>query len=416
MSKSLFTRRELLLLLSLAFIQFVHIVDFMIVMPLGPQLMRIFAISPAQFGLLVSCYNFAAGGAGLLSAFFIDRFDRKKSLLVFYSGFAIGTLSCALASNYEMLLVTRTITGIFGGVLSSLIMAIVGDKISPDKRATAMGIVTTSFSIASIAGVPISLWLAQMYNWHAPFVMLGGLSLVMLGLIVAVVPTMKDHIEHKRHEAAWKPVFAILKNPNQIAALVMMMFVILGGFAVIPFLSPSFVANVGLPETQLPFIYLTGGIISIISSPIVGRLADIYGQRKVFVWGCSLSIIGFAVMTNLTPMPLWLLLTFVAYFFTCMGARMIPAQALTVGTVLPQHRGAMMSIVSSVVNFSSSAGAALAGLIVVKADDGRLLNYPFVGIFAMAVTLFAIIISYRVRSVEKIHTGSTTPQAIPLKK
>lgn len=403
-SRTPLSSKELRLLLVLAFIQFVHIVDFMIMMPLGPQLMRIFEISPTQFSWLAASYNFAAAASGLMAALYVDFFDRKRTLLLFYLGFTIGTLSCALANDYHTLLICRSLTGAFGGVLGSLVLSIVGDAISSQNRAYATGIITTSFSLASILGVPLSLFIANHYDWHSPFLMLGLLSLFMIALIQTEVPSMKMHIKKAQPgqltlSKVFRPVTEILGNPNQMRALAMLMTMVFGGFAVIQFLSVSMVANAGMTESQLPLVYLCGGAFSILTAPLIGKAADRWGRRRIFVIGAIVSSLAFLVITHLGPTPLYLLLPLFAFFFAAMGARMIPAQAITIGTAHPQNRGALMSVLSSVVSFASSAGSAVAGLVVVQGSDGRLLNYGFIGWFAVILTVAAILMGRGIKEV-----------------
>lgn len=362
--------------------------------------MRIFEISPHQFGLLVSAYTFAAGATGLLSAFFIDRFDRKKSLLFFYFGFAIGTLLCAFADNYSTLLMMRTFTGAFGGVLGSLIMAIVSDAINSERRATAMGVVMASFSLASIFGVPFSLFLANHFSWHAPFLFLGGLSTLLLALIYLAVPAMRGHLEHGERQSHTQVITHILTNKSQMISLSFMILLVFGQFSIIPFLSPSLVANAGMPESQLPLIYLVGGICSIISSPLIGRAADKYGKHKVFALSALISILPILAITNLSVTPVAYILLLVAVFFMAMGGRMIPAMAMVTATVTPQRRGSFMSIVASIQQFSSAIASYFAGRIVERSIDGQLIHYSTVGYVAAGFSLLAIAASTKITAIK----------------
>ena len=172
----MFSRQEKFLLFIIAAIQFAHIVDFMIMMPLGPQFIRIFSISAQEFSFLVASYTLFAGISGFVSSFFMDRFERKRLLIFFFTGFAISTLFCAFSPNFYVLLIARSLAGTFGGVLNSITLSIVSDNFSYEKRGTAMGWTSTSFSLASILGVPFSIYLAMKFNWHAPFVFLGCIS------------------------------------------------------------------------------------------------------------------------------------------------------------------------------------------------------------------------------------------------
>lgn len=396
-SGPLFSRQEKLLLMSLALVQFCHIVDFMIMPPLGPTIMRIFEINPHQFGILVSSYTFAAGVSGLAASLFIDRFDRKRSLLFFFFGFCIGTLACGLSETYQGLLLSRTLTGLFGGVLGSLVLSIVGDAISPERRGSAMGIIMMSFSMASVFGVPLSLYLSQKMNWHAPFVVLGGTSLLLTALINFGVPSMKKHLSIQSHTSPLQTIAGILTTPDQVLAIVFVMLLILGQFAIIPFYSPSLVANGGLTEAQLPLIYTVGGLISIVSAPLIGRMSDRFGKKQVFTIGAAFSLIPFFLATNLGIAPLWYILLITVLFFLTMGGRMIPAQAMITGVVPPEHRGAFMSLSSSAIQFSSALASYIAGLVIVKSADGRLMNYDFVGYAALILTLISLVLVRRIK-------------------
>ncbi|MDG0816389.1 MFS transporter [Bdellovibrio svalbardensis] len=398
----MFSKKEKLLLAMLAAIQFSSIVDFMIMMPLGPQLMRLFHISTHQFGLLVSSYTFCAGISGFLASFFVDKFDRKLNLLFFFTGFGLGTVACALSPTYELLLLSRGLTGVFGGVLSSLVLSIVSDAISYERRGSAMGIIMTAFSMASIFGVPFSLFLANQYTWHAPFMFLGIASLLVCAMIWFFMPSMREHLDHSKTKMPiYHSLVEILRNPNQRRALVFMSAVIFGHFAIIPFLSPSMVANAGMTEAQLPLIYMIGGLFTIFTSPLIGRLADRHGKHVVFKWGAGITIIPIFLITHLGLSPLWIALTITSVFFVVSGGRMIPATALVSGTAHSQSRGAFMSIVSCAQQLSSALASYIAGIIVSQKVGGRLENFEYVGYIAIAFTILAIFLSRKIEAVDR---------------
>lgn len=386
----MFSRQEKITLSVLAFLNFTHIVDFMIMMPLGPRFMRLFDINPHQFGLLVSTYTFSAGSMAILTSFFVDRFDRKKNLLFFYCGFCISTLGCALSPTYEFLLFTRTMTGAFGGVMSSLVLAIVGDTISEERRGSAMGIIMLSLSAASVAGVPFSLFLATQFDWHAPFLFLGAVSFVLIFAVAFLIPPIRKHLAEPHNSSPIEDFLSVLKNSNQVRALLFMFCLVLGQFSVIPFISPSLVANAGVLEGQLQYIYLVGGICTFFSAPFVGRMSDRFGHRKVFYVGVFISLIPLYAITHQKPAPLYIILFFCALLFVALGSRMIPAMALIISTVEPKHRGTFMSLNSAVQQFSSAFASYLSGLIIMKSADGHLENYDRVGIFAIFFSILAI--------------------------
>ena len=387
-----FDRSEKVLLFTLAFIQFSHIVDFVIMMPLGPQLMRIFSINPSQFGLLVSAYTFAAGVSGLLSAFLVDRFDRKSTLLFFYVGFCLSTLACALSPTYEVLMFARLATGCFGGVLGSTVFAIVGDAIHPSRRGTALGIVMVSFSVASIFGVPFSLYLANYFGWHAPFLFLALISFLLVFVIIKLIPSMTGHMQGLR-ESALQLIIRVSTSRNQMLALAFLVLLVFGQFSIIPFLSPSFVSNAGLSESQLPLVYFLGGLASIFSSPLIGRFSDTLGKRKIFVGSAILSLVPIYLITRLEVTPIALVLLLSTSFFICMGGRIIPAMAMITSTVKPDYRGSFMSIMSSAQNLAAAGAAFVAGQIVEKNTSGQILHYSTVGVIAVIFSCLAMLTS-----------------------
>ncbi|HEY4650524.1 MAG TPA: MFS transporter [Pontibacter sp.] len=382
--------REGLLIFTLAAIQFTHMMDFVIMMPLGPQLMRVFSISPSEFGLLVSAYTFSAAVAGFLSALFIDRFDRKHAMLGLYLGFIVGTLACALAPTFVLLLAARVVAGAFGGVLGALILAVIGDAIPEQRRGAATGKVMAAFSVASIAGIPVGLYLASISSWHAPFFLLAGLSFIILLASFKLLPPMRGHLTNAVKQNPFLVLKEILQKRNLQWAMALMITLTLSGFLVVPFLSPYMVANVGFSETELSYIYLFGGIATVFTSQWTGRLADKYGKQKVFMFAAVLSIPPILAVTNLPQVPHYIALIISTIFFIFFGARFVPAMALITSSVEPKLRGSFMSINSSVQQLSAGIAAFLAGLIVQESATGELQNYGWDGLLAAAITLIAI--------------------------
>ena len=406
----LFTKNEWLLLITLCLVQFSHMVDFVIMMPLNPLLSKDMNISQQQFGVLVSSYTFAAGLSGILSAFFVDRFDRKKALMFFVVGFSIGTIACGLSPNYASLLSARTVTGYFGGVIGSLSMAIVGDSIPKDKRATGVGIVMSAFSLASILGVPLGLFLASQFNWHFPFVFLGVLSLGMLNLIWFVVPSMTSHLRNSNGndsqnnfsilKQSFFKVFGLISKKTQVYGLLLMVFIVLGQFTIIPYLSVSLVANANFSQDLLAFAYLISGCVTLVTNFLVGRLADKFGRKTVFVFSAILSLFPIFLITRLQPIPTYFILLIFVSFFILIGGRMIPAQAIITGTVPPESRGAYMNLISAFINFSASFAAVVAGMIVYTDEKGFIRNYDIVGWIAICFSLVAVVFVSRMKAIE----------------
>ncbi|PKV63118.1 MFS transporter [Pontibacter ramchanderi] len=391
--------REGLLIFLLAAIQFTHMMDFVIMMPLGPQLMRVFSISPREFGLLVSAYTFSAAIAGFVSALFIDRFDRKHALLALYLGFIVGTLGCAIAPNYGLLLLARVVAGGFGGVLGALVLAIIGDAIPEQRRGAATGRVMAAFSVASIAGIPIGLYLASEMSWHAPFYLLVGLSVVILLVAVRFLPAMRGHLTNARPGNPFRALKAMVVQPNLQWAMALTVTLTMAGFLVVPFISPYMVANVGFTERDLSYIYLFGGLATVFTSQWAGRLADKHGKHFIFRWAAILSIIPIVLITNLPPVGMVLALTVSTIFFIFFGARFVPAMSLITSSVEPELRGSFMSINSSVQQMGAGIAAFVSGLIVQEAADGTLAHFNWVGIMASVATLVAVWVVSRIRAV-----------------
>ncbi|MEZ4927675.1 MAG: MFS transporter [Saprospiraceae bacterium] len=394
--------KEKVLLLILAAVNFTHIMDFMIMMPLGPQLMKLFDINPQQFGFAVSAYSIMAGITGFISAFFVDKYDRKKVLLFAYIGFVIGTFSCAFAPSYEFLLAARTLAGFFGGMIAAQVLSIVADTFEYQRRASAMGILMTSFSLASVIGVPTGLWLAAHYSWHAPFLVIGGLGVAIIILIGALIPPINKHLENQEAKSA-KPLRVlndIFNSPNQMKALTLTIVLMLGHFSIIPFIAPSLVGNVGYSEDKIFLIYLVGGILTIFTAPQVGKIADRRGKYPVFVFFALFSILPIWLITNLWPMPMWVVLVIAGLFFITVNGRMIPMQAIVSSVTMPNKRGGFMSINSSVQQLASGIAATIGGAIVAEGPGGRIEHYSWVGYFSIVLILSCILLAGRVKAVD----------------
>jgi predicted MFS family arabinose efflux permease len=393
--------KEKLLLWTLAAINFTHIVDFMILMPLGPQLMRIFEITPREFGLLVSSYTFSAGASSFLGAFFLDKYDRRSMLLWVFSGFLVGTLACALSPSYPILLIARIVSGLFGGLTSALVLAVIGDAIPDSRRGRAMGLVMAAFSVASVFGVPFGLFIASLSSWHAPFFFLALLALVILGLIYSYVPSMTSHLVAKENKPSpLQVVRRVTGNANQMRAISLTVLMMLGQITVIPFLSPFMVANVGFSEIQLTYIYMAGGFFTVFTSPWVGRLTDKYGKIRVFTIFMSLNVIPIGIITNLGATPIGYALIVSTIFFVTSNGRMVPAAALITGTAKPENRGSFLSFNSSVQQLSSGVASFIGGMILVEGSDGRLLHFEWIGYWAIVLSLLCIPLIRKIRVVD----------------
>lgn len=387
--------KERAILLTLMAVQFTHVLDFMIMMPLGSHLMRVFQIQPAQFSHLVAVYGIAAALTGFAAGFFLDRFDRKHALLALYSGFALATLSCALAPTYHALLIARFAAGAFGGVASSVVTAMVGDVIPPARRGRAMGSVMVAFPLASVVGVPLGLFLAEKWEWHAPFYLIAAVAVLVLILGLRVLPSIRSP---QVAEHPWRQMKAILANPIHQRAFMLSAALIFAGGVIIPFLAPSMVANVGLTEAQLPLIYLAGGLCTFASTPIIGRLADRYDKLHVLGWLSIAACVVVLILTNLGRTPVAIPMLITALFMMTMSGRFAPTMAMVTNAIDARYRGGFMSVNSAIQQASSGLANLTAGLLVYSGNDGRLVGFPRVGLVAIVCFGLTYFLAARLRA------------------
>jgi predicted MFS family arabinose efflux permease len=381
------------LLFSLAAINFTTIVDFIIIMPLGPQYMRVFSISPAQFGVIVSSYALSAGISGIAAGFFLDRFDRKRALLTLYTGFTLGTLFCALAQTYHLLVAARALAGAFGGVTGALLLAIVGDVVPEHRRGAAMGMIMSAFSIANICGVPLGLMLASGFNWHVPFFALAGLSGIILAILGRVMPPLRSHLAHLREEPPTSRMLAILSATTHQKAFLFMGMLTFTGFVIFPYFPNYLVANVGLTEKQLPWIYVCGGCCTMFSMNWIGRWADRSGKRRVFILVSTVAIVPILLVTNLPAVPLVVAVAVSTLLMIFMSGRFVPAMALMTASIEARHRGGFMSINSSVQQLAAGVAAWISGIILGQTATGQITHFSVTGLLSVICALGCIYLS-----------------------
>ncbi len=397
------TKKEKLLLFVLACLNFTHIMDFMIMMPMSEQLISYFNISPRQFSLLVAAYSFSAGVSGFLVAFVADRFPRKHIIMVAYIGFVVGTLACAVAPTYELLAAARILAGSFGGVLGAQVMTTVSDTFAYERRGQAMGVVMAAFSIASVIGIPVGIQLTNWFDWHAPFWAIGGLGVIVIGLIWLFVPRLDGHLKDPVtvQRSRFEVITTIVKTPNQLRALWLTVTIMLGHFSIIPFITPYLTSNLGFTRNDIVLIYFVGGLLTTFTSPLVGKITDKQGKYPVFVVFAILSLIPIFMITNMQTQSLAFMLTVAGLFFIFSNGRLIPTQAMSSSVVLPQQRGGFMSINSSLQLLSQSVAVYLAGLIIEKQPNGHLLHYNWVGYAAMFFIFCSIFIARTIKPIEE---------------
>ena len=391
--------RERRLLLLLAAVQFTHVLDFMVMLPLGPQLMRELRIGPVGFSALLGCYSVASGLAGFFGSTFIDRFERRRLLVLTYLGFIMGTLGCALSHSAVVLGVARSVCGVFGGLCGSMVMTVASDLVPPQRRAAGLGLVTTSFSVAAAFGVPLGLALASRFAWEAPFWALAGISTVLCGVAALTLPRLEGHLRPGAG-FGFAPILEVARDANALRALAFYGTLVFAHFTIIPMLAPYLIGNVHLAESRLFLVYLVGGLLSLFTTPRIGRMADDLGRVRVYA-----GLMGFAALvtlglTHARPMPLYWLLPLGGSFFVFASGRFIPAQAILSLAVPPRRRGAFLSLSSCARDIMAGLTTAVGGWLVVKTPSGEIEGYDRLGWIAVASGLFSLWLATRVLDVE----------------
>lgn len=388
------TRTERIVLFLLAGMNFTHILDFMIMMPLGNYLIEDIGINAMEFSLLVGGYSISAFFSGLAIALVIDRYDRKKPLLFAYVGFLIGTVACGFAPNFALLMSARVVAGLFGGIIGAQVFAIVADMFSYERRAQAMGVVMGGFAAASILGVPLSLYLTNMFreNWHIPFLLIGAVGALLIPLVLRYVPNMKDHIR-PRHEdhSLFDALYKVWHIPIQRSALIFSCLLMMGHFLIIPFINPYLEFNKGFSKYDTPYIYLVGGMSSLVAAIFLGRLADRKGKLVIFSLSVFFSLFMVLIITALPDVMFPVVLLFFSFWFIVATGRIVTAQAMITEVVSPEQRGSFMSINGSVQQLGSGLAALFAGSIVVTEKSGKILHYNWVGYLSIFVLLLSLI-------------------------
>lgn len=408
----IFTRYQAFMIAILSILQFTIILDFVIMAPLGSQLMRVLAISPSKFGAVVSAYAFSAGISGIIAAGFADKFDRKKMLLFFYSGFVLGTLLCGMATGYTFLLIARIVTGLFGGVIGSVTMAIVADTFSLQVRGRVMGYVQMAFGVSQILGIPMGLFLSGKFGWHAPFLMIVGLCVVMGIVIIRWMKPVTAHLQVKHEHNAFKHLAKTASNKQYLQAYFTTVFISAGGFMIMPFSSAFLVRNVGIAETQLLYVFMITGLAGIIIGPLVGKWSDAIGKYKTFLFGTSLGAVMIVIYTHLTISPMWVVNIVNIITFVSISSRMIPSQALISGIPELRDRGAFMSINSSIQQMGGGIASVIGGSIIAEKGNGPLEHFDTLGyITVLALAICSVMMYFVSRQVTASRKAAAAPAA-----
>jgi predicted MFS family arabinose efflux permease len=400
-----FSRYQAVLIALLAFVQFTFILDFTIMSPLGAIILPALNISASQFGVAVSVYAFSAGISGILAAGFADRFDRKRLMLFFYAGFTLGTAMCALAPNFHVLLLGRIVTGLFGGVMGSIILAIITDLFALQVRGRAMGFVQTAFAASQVLGIPCGLFLANHWNWHVSFGALVGLSIVGMAAVLLLMKPVNGHLLLKQDRNAFAHLIATVSERHYWLAFGVTTLLATGGFMLMPFGSAYTVNNLGIDIVHLPTIYLVSGLFSIVTGPLVGRASDAFGKFPTFAFGCAVTVVMVLIYTHLPQVSLTTAIVVNVLMFVGIFSRMIPSQALISAIPDASQRGSFSAVSASLQQLSGGLGSVIAGAIIAQNADGSLRHFDWLGYIVVTTSLVSLVAMYFVQKSVRDRAG-----------
>lgn len=405
-----FTGYQKLVIFLLAITQFTVILDFMVMSPLGDMLMKSMNLKPSAFGVAVSAYAISAGISGLLTAGFADKFDRKKLLLFFYIGFIAGSVFCGLAHTYIELVAARIITGLFGGVIGSISMAIVTDLFALQQRGRVMGFMQMGFGASQVLGIPIGLYLANLWGWESPFLMVGGMAILIALAIMLKMKPVDKHLAIQHDRSVLTHLWNTLKRREYRVGFMATALLSIGGFMMMPFGSAFAINNLGITNAQLPILFMISGISSLIVMPLVGRLSDKISRFKLYAIAATWTMIMCVIYTNLSVTPFWIVVAFNVLMMAGVLTRMIPASALTSAIPDMEDRGAFMSVNSSLQQIAGGIAATIGGMIVLQPTKfSPLQNYDVVGYVIVGITIISIFLIYRVSQMVDRKTGKNPP-------
>ena len=398
--KTGFNGYQKLVIFLLALTQFTVVLDFMVMSPLGDIMMKTLKITASQFGIAVSAYAFSAGISGLLTAGFADKFDRKKLLLFFYIGFTIGTVFCAIAPTFILLVAARIFTGIFGGVIGSISMAIVADLFNLQQRGKVMGFIQMGFGVSQVLGIPIGLYIANAWGWHVPFLWIAAMAAIITLVLSFKLQPIVEHLSLKQEKTPIQHLWHTISKPHYQVGFLSTALLSIGGFMMMPFGSAFAINNLKVTNDELPLLFMITGIATLITMPIAGKLSDKFSKFKLFAFATLFAIIVMNVYAHFAATPFWIVLVTNILMMMAIMSRMVPSTTLTSAIPEPQDRGAFMSINSSLQQMAGGFGAMIAGLIIVQKDNyAPLEHYDTLAMVASVIMLISI---YLVSRVSKI--------------
>jgi predicted MFS family arabinose efflux permease len=387
----------------LAAVQFTLLLDFMILMPLGPEIMQGFRLSPGQFATLVSSYTFASALVGLSGLLWLDRYDRKPLLLLLYAVFVAATLACGLARGPGLLLVARLIAGAAAGLVWPVMLATIVDSVPGERRGRAIGVVMTAYSFSAVAGVPLGLWLSSQLGFRAPFYALFVLGSALWFTLLGVLPARSAPVATGSIDRP--PSVRSLWSTPFVLGWVLTFTVVFAAFLLIPYLGAFMLGNLGITASELPWVYLCGGAATLVSSRAIGELVD--RKRPAIVLATLLvgTIVPHLWLTHLRAASLPLLAFVFVLFMTLTSGRIIPTLALITARIPPRLRERYLAVNSATSDAASGLAAWLGGTLL-GSVDGRLIGFHRAGVAAVCVTLLALCMVF-------LHERSAT-QRVPV--
>jgi len=352
--------------------------------------MRTLSITPLQFGTLVSSYNISAAVTGLFFGIIADKYDRKFMLQLNFIGFILGTIACGLSTDFETLVIARIIAGGFGGTLTAVVLAMVSDLIPFERRGNAMGTVMSSFSVASVLGVPIGLFIAEKFDWHYTFYFIAAFSFLVFLLSNLVFPKLADHIQPTRIKENLTRLWSLLIKPDYLKSYLLIFVNVFSIFVLIPYLAPFAVKNVGILETDLKYMYFVGGFFTVITAKVVGKYTDKFNPYKVMTFLLVLSFIPIYLYSTAEKLPLGIFLIISTFFMTMVSGRMIPLMTMVSEISATKDRGTFMGLLNSIRSLGSAIATIFAGVFIYENDVGTLSGFDQVGYFSIFLSFLII--------------------------
>jgi len=374
---------------------FCAIVDFLLMLPLGTAFMKLYNITPQQYSMLIAAFSLAGFLSSFTASLYVDKLDRKVVFITAFGMFAVGTTLCSFATTFELMLFSRFFTGLFGGLLGGVSTAIISDIVPYERRGKAMGILNLGFGVASIVGIPFSIFIYKHSDIFWPFRLVGILSFVTLIPAYFILPSLTGHIN--KDTKTFAEITEILKNRNLQKALLFAFLLVLGHFMFISFINPYLIDNLGFKEEDTMWMYIVGGISVSLTSPRMGKFIDTLGKLKSFRILILLSFIPILVISHLQSASIMLALFICAFMFIFNSGRMIAAMTLITGAPTEEQRGKFLVIRSSFIELSEGAAALIGGMILTQdAVTHRLSNYNVVGYVAVGIGIICIYLAQKI--------------------